>query len=322
MGNSLTDKFGVAVTTAGMATFGAVLGVSALEADELDLGNISDYIQQTVVSDIVHEPIENPLLNDFIDFNTDVDAFYGDVAALDSNSVEALITAEAAGPDYFSGNFISFTNMSQVNLPYAAAKKFQEEFLQDGNMVLNEADLVPSEMRPVLEQANIERAQNFLYVTDQESQRREDHWGIGHVVDDVNPDRKDLFAGDCDDFTLRGLVENNAEHGVSLAAMTMVTMETKDPDNRQGHAMLMVRFDDGDVFYDMDGSARSVQDVAKDYDLKYALSLSDKGYFQQVSVVPAGVEATMDEAPRHVDNVALPKPRPDFTPPTNSGMDI
>jgi predicted transglutaminase-like cysteine proteinase len=320
MGNSLTNKFGAAVTTAGMATFGAVLGVSAYEDEGPDLGNISDYIQQTVVSDIVHEPIENPLFNDFIDFNTDVDAFYGEVSAFDSSAIDAILEAEAATPDFFSGNFVTFTNMSQKDLPYAAAKQFQEEFLQNGNMVLNEADLVSSDLRPVLERANLERAQNFLYISDQESQRQLDHWGIGENVDDVNPLRKDVFAGDCDDYSLRGLVKNNVDFGISFAAQTMVTMETKDPNNRIGHAMLMVRFEDGDVFYDMDGSARSPHEVAKEYDLKYAMSLTDKGYFQQVSVTPQGVEATMDDVPRHED-VELPRPRPDPAP-TNSMPEI
>lgn len=318
MGNSLTKKFGEVVTAAGMATFSSVIGASALEGDDLDFGYITDYINQTVVSDVVHEPIDNPLINDFIDFNTDVDAFYGEVSAFDSSAIDAILEAEAANPDFFSGNFVTFTNMSQTNLPYAAAKQFQEEFLQDGNLVLDEEDIVPSDMRPVLEQANLERAQNFLYITDGELHRQGDHWGIGENVDDVNPDRKDVFAGDCDDYSLRGLVKNNEELGISLSAQTMVTMETKDPNNRTGHAMLMVRFQDGDVFYDMDGSARSPVDVAKDYDIKYAMSFTDKGYFQQVSVTPQGVEATMDEVPRYAD-VDLPRPRQNVTPttPTN-----
>lgn len=314
MDKRLSDAFG-AVTIAGLTTFGSVLGVNALEGDEPDLGNIADYIRQTVVSDVVHEPIENPFY-DVIDFNTDVDAFYGDAvdsASLDSIGIDAIVTAEASGPNYFSGNFVTFTNMPQTNLPYAAAKQFQQEFLQNGNMVLNEPDYVPAEMRPLLEQANLERAQNLLYVSDQEAQRQEDHWGIGETVDDVNPARKDLFAGDCDDYSLRGLVKNSEELGVSLSAMTMVTMETKDPDNRQGHAMLMVRFTDGDAFYDMDGSVRSVHEVTKDYDLKYGMSLTDKGYLQQVSPTPVGVEATMDDVPRYAE-VELPKPRPEHAP--------
>lgn len=321
MGNSLTDKFGVAVTTAGMATFGAVLGVSALESDEVDLGNISDYIQQTVVSDIVHEPIENPYLNDFIDFNTDVDAFYGDVAALDSGGVEAIINGTAEGLDFTSGNFLSLTNMPQSQVPYAAFDKFKEAFTQNGEMVVQQADYVTADQMELLADANEFRSLNFLYITDAEQFRVSDKWTEGLTVDDVNPDRKNLRAGDCDDFSIWG-VEDNNERGISVGAQTVVFMSTKS-EEPTGHAMLMVRTVEGDKFYDMDNSVRDVASVAKDFNIHFALSLEDKGYMQKATVVPPGVEAKMDIPPEQMD-VALPRPcqEPAAPPPTNSGMDI
>ena len=66
--------------------------------------------------------------------------------------------------------------------------------------------------------------------------------------------------------------------------------------------------------FDMDGSARFVDEVAKDYDFMYALSFTDKSFWQRVEVTPAGVEATIDETPEYAEGVPLPMPRPDRGP--------
>ena len=301
----LKQTFGaVVISGAGLAT------ATSMFADEPDL--IADLINansafQNAAADIVHEPIISPLENDglYIDFNNDV-----------ADIINAAMpdTTYTDGMDLTNGKFLTFTNMPQSEITYEAAADYRNHFLQYGAGVYQEADHVSANLIPQLIQRNEWRAQNFLYVSDQEQYRTLDKWTEGEIVDDVNPLRRDLRSGDCDEYTLWSEMDDNQQFGISGSAQTFVILDPKDPSIDSLHAMRLVRTTEGDMMFDMDGSARFVDEVAKDYDFMYAMSFTDKSFWQRVEVTPAGVKATIDETPEYAEGVPLPMPRRDRGP--------
>lgn len=278
MATSLKNAFG-AVTVAGLSTFNMV-AANAYEQDDLVSDILNDMSNRGVVSDIVHEAIENPLA-DYIDFNDEVANIIG--------------AANVESGDNFlmdNGNFLSFGGPVQSIAP-DAFQAYCELLPEDCAMTAEEYDMVQGgENIQAVRDLNADFSTNFLYIGDEENYGRLEDFRPAPLADDVH---KKVYADDCDGYALRLMQKMNTELGVPVSAMSMVVVDPNIPDGNSLHALLMVRTGEGDILLDMDGSSKFPNET--NYTFMQGMSMTDKAVWQGVTPTPFGVEASMYEFP-------------------------
>lgn len=215
----------------------------------------------------------------------------------------------------------SYLNFESVVTPIvqSAYAVYCQEYIEcqmtsQGNILTASGDQIPDMM-----DINKEYHSNFTYITDQEQYRTLEDIRPAQPMDDVNPERLKMVAGDCDDYALGLMNEFNHRLGIDYSAMSMVVVDTEPDVDGPLHAVLMVRTDQGDMIFNNDGTSKFV-DEYPEWDFIEAQSLTNKGVWQSVSIAPPGVEPAMVEVPDFTDeefaqsmaqDIPLPRPRPD-----------
>lgn len=305
MVKGLTQTFGAAaVSMAGLSLFSSFAGAA----------NEQDLFVNDILQDMQNSGYTQPL--DSIPQDTALDGYglsYADAIDMDNeigNILAMVMEEEQYTSDMANGHFMS---MGKVGAP-VVGQTFVDFCKDNPDYCVKNADEALPLSRdeiPGMKSAFSEFFQGTTYATDASQFGKDDVWGAGVYVEDLQTG-KTLLQVDCEDTVLFGMQYLNERQQIDYSSMSMLIVNPNDPENPSLHAVLLVRTDDGDYVLNNDGQAMLAADAMKHYGYTpiQAQAFEDKSMWQVAELKPFGVEATMEMLPEYAE-VELPRPRPD-----------